>query len=96
MFIFRALFVVLLAALLLPLVPVKSDAEEAKPLAVYAELYGMLRATTSDLLAFCDREPDVCVRASTYVDGLQLRAAHLTGEIHDWLEARLAERETAG
>jgi len=88
MFLLRALFWIGAIVIALPLVtgggqgtPSDYDPEPVQ----LAEVAVMVQVTATDMLSFCDREPEACETGHRLLWTTREAATDLAGKAHDWL-----------
>jgi len=88
MFLLKAMFWIGAIVIALPLVTGVGDSQPAnydpEPVQL-SEVAFMVQTTATDLLSFCDREPDACDTGHRLLWTTREAATDLAGRAHEWL-----------
>ncbi len=100
MFLLRVAFWVAIVAFLLPPTISAGSYQGSAPASVEAETGfdpsradDLVMSTVQKISTLCEDHPRVCEFRDTAVHVLHVQAVYATGALHNWLKARLKERE---
>ena len=73
-----------------------APAEQAEPDMDAGEALSLAAKSASDVLGFCDRNPDVCARSSAIVDHVINQTTYYGGQLFVWLTDKARETASDG
>ena len=100
MFLLRIAFWVAIVAFLLPSTISAGSYQGSPPASVEADTGfdpnradDLVMSTVRKLSTLCEDHPSVCEFRDVALHAIHVQAVHATGALHNWLKARLEERE---